>query len=68
MSTYLVSAGAKHALDAETYGGNVKGRGPVLVQYGQTDVTIGVDVRMYRYIWFDESDLEIIIIIITTYM
>ena len=65
MSTYLVSAGAKHALDAETYGGDIEGRGPVLVQHRQADVTVGVDVGVYWYIWFDESDLEIIIIITT---
>jgi len=42
----LFSTAAQHADDADTDGADTKCRGPVLIQDGETDVTITVNVRM----------------------
>ena len=55
---HLLCACTEHALYTETHRCDIHGRTPVLVQDGETDVPIAIDVRVDRNVLANKSHLQ----------
>ena len=58
MITHLLGTTTEHALYTKTDWHDVHRRTPVFVQYGETDVTVAINVRMDGYVVSNEYYLK----------